>query len=110
MKRAYERLEAERLRPLLEAIAREIDERNQAIQKLTRASERRAARGVDQRSQAETTARLANHKRELRRASEELESLGCEMNPTDPTTVLVPGPDGSLESGFELHLGEVAPA
>ena len=110
MKRAYERLEAERLRPLLEAIAREIDERGQAIQKLTRASERRASRGIEPGAQAETTARLANHKRELRRASEELESLGCELNPTDPSTVLVPGPDGSLESGYEIHLGEVAPA
>jgi hypothetical protein len=108
VKRAYERLEAQSLRPLLEAIAREIEERTAAIERLTRAPRRSGNKGLDPRSQAETTAQLAHHKRELRHAIEELESLGCTVDPAEPLTVLVPGPDGSLENGFELYLGEAA--
>ena len=108
MKRAYQRLEAQRLRPLLEAIAREIEERTAAIERLDRAGRRQGNKGMDPRSRAENTAQLANHKRELRHAIEELEALGCTVDPAEPLTVLVPGPDGSLENGFELHLGETA--
>ncbi len=110
VKRAYERQEAERLRPLLEAIAREIEERSEAIQRLTRAAQRRSARGNDAAAGNDAIAKLATHKRELRLAVEELETLGCTVDPADPTTVFVPGPDGSLESGYEMHVGEVAPA
>jgi phosphoketolase len=105
VKRAYERQEAEAMRPLLEAIARELEERNEAIERLTRATERRSARGADARSIANATAQLATHKREHRRALAEIEALGCTTDPNDPSTVLVPGPDGTLSSGFEMFLG-----
>ncbi len=106
MKRAYDPDSAERLRPLLEGIAREIEERNRAIRGLDRGSRSGFGRNLDP---VERTARLAIHKRARRHAIEEIEALGCSVDPEEPRLVLVPGPDGSLESGYELHLGEVEP-
>jgi hypothetical protein len=106
VKRAYDPDNAERLRPLLEGIAREIEERNQAIRRLNRGSRSGAGRHLDA---AERTALLATHKLQRRLAVEELEALGCSVDPDDPRTVLVPGPDGTLESGYELCFGEPEP-
>ncbi len=108
MKRAYRKDEAERLRPLLESIAREIEERDRSILILSRSLHRMRSTGADSLLHANAVAELAQHKRELRRAHEELTRLGCELDPALPQLVRVPGPDGQLATGFELHLGGIA--
>ena len=107
MKRAYERHEAERLRPLLESIAREIAERNERVHVLNRSLRRLQGPADDVRA-ANVVAELAQHKFELRRAHEELATLGCELDPTEFGLVHVPGPDGRLATGYELRLDEAA--
>lgn len=111
MKHAYERDQAERLRPLLRSIARELDERSMAIRTEGRRLRRLEAHGRDGVAIANSVAALASHKRELRHALEELEAIGCAAEPGLHSTVLVPGPDGELEHGYRLDArGALVPA
>jgi hypothetical protein len=106
VKRAYDRVQAEHLRPLLEAIARELDERSLAIRRQTRALRKlRLATDPDEFRIASCVAELALHKREMRHAVEELEQLGCVAEPGNHAVILVPGPDGSLEHGYQFSPG-----
>ena len=102
MKRRYEIEDAIRLQPLLESIQREIEERSVAIQGWTRRLQRLQEEGADERTVTNAVAELANHKRELRHALEELEPFGCVAEPGVHTEIHIPGPDGSLESGYHL--------
>lgn len=102
VKRTYDQPSAERLRPLLNSIVGEIEEREQALKLLSR--ELRSTRRPDEAFRAGLIARIAENKRGLRLAKEELSALGCELDPTSPRLVHVPGPDGRFSSGFELLL------
>ena len=111
MKRAYKPEQAERLQPLLESIARELDERSIEIKGLSQTLRRQRETGADEDALANTIATLANAKRELRHAMEELEALGCAAEPGFHTTILIPGPDGDLDTGYRLDArGQLAAA
>jgi hypothetical protein len=102
MKKAYDRHDAKRLVPLLETIAREISERVAAIQEL----EERSAAPRRPSQRLHDQAELAIHRRELRLARKELETLGCSNDEAHPTEVLIPGRDGNLEHGFRWQFGD----
>jgi hypothetical protein len=104
VKRSYELEEAKCLLPFLEAIVREIDERSVEIQGETRRLERLRTQGADDVAISNAVAALANHKRELRHAVEELEGLGCAAEVGLHTEIFIPGPDGRFESGYRLDL------
>ena len=104
MKRAYDRQEAQRLLPLLRSIVSEIEERATNVRHLAHRLRRLRDERSDERAQANAVAELAEQKRELRHAHEELEALGCAVDPTDGHTVLIPGEDGRLWSGYELRI------
>jgi len=108
----YDLQSAERLAPLLQGIAFEIQERSRVI----RAVRHRLGKicGPDgdlprekgPRNEAlELRARLATHLRERRIAQEELEELGCYLDESS-RTVRIPGPSGTLEDGFLWSLME----
>lgn len=101
-KRAYDRTQAERMRPLLEEIARELDERYAATRQLERRLRLARRSGESEDRQANLTAELAEHRRNLRHALLEIEALGCAADPGLPSIVRVPGEDGSLESGYRF--------
>jgi hypothetical protein len=104
MKKAYDRSGAKRLVPLLEAITREIADRGAEIQRLQERAEALARSRSPERLHVQ--AELAVQRRELRACRRELDSLGCVVDDTDPTEVLIPGRDGEIEHGFRWHFGE----
>ena len=105
MKRSYDRHGAAKLVPLLDSITREIFERGRAVRALTRTL--KLLRDSDAPAVAilDVQAELANHKRELRHAREELESLGCAVDDAQPMRVIIRGADGSFEAGWAWDLG-----
>lgn len=107
MKKNYQREEAQRLLPLLEAITNEIRERSGEVRVLEgrERSLERDGHGRDSDELAHVTAKLASERRELRLAAEELERLGCFLDPAQPDRVLIPGTDGKLLSGFLWRFG-----
>ena len=104
MKKAYDRERARRLVPLLEAICREVAERSHRIRILEK---RQARLGEEQpgsaRDALELKALLALHRREVRLALKELEHLGCAVDREHPSTICIPGHDGSLDAGFRWN-------
>jgi hypothetical protein len=108
VKRTYDRTEAENLRPLLESIAKELDERSIAIANLERRQRRLKLEGVSGEVMGNLVAELATHKREIRLATEELDRLGASADVGSKTVVHLPGPDGSLETGFRVSAGDGA--
>ena len=92
-----------RLLPLLESIAREFQERGEALQAL----EARIRRLVDGESD-QLVAEAAEHKRELRHARKELELLGCSVIGEEPLTFRIPGRVGRDRKSFLWQSG--APA
>jgi|GEM_PF-808722 len=112
MKKSYDYDGAESLVPLLRVLNREIQERSEAIRgasrqiRKLRASRRRLS-GRELRHQVDCLrAEIANQKREVRLAERELSQLGCSVDATDPTTVLIPGRDGNLEGGYSWRPGD----
>ncbi len=105
MKKAYDRHDAKRLVPLLEAITSELSHRLSEVQRLEDRVERpKNARQTSERIQLQ--AELAVHRREVRLCRKELESLGCVNDESHPTEVLIPGRDGNLEHGYRWHFGD----
>ena len=102
MKRAYGKNQAERMLPLLTSIARELDDRSTAIRAEELRLRRLEAEGGDEIALANRVASLAEHKRELRHALEELEQLGCEAEAGLHSVIYGPGADGQVESGYQL--------
>jgi len=103
MKKAYDRIHANQLLPLLESISREITERGRRIQEL----ELQAAALTDTREERffDAQAELATHKREVRLAERELDQLGCVVDDREPTSIIIPGTDGKLTRGFRWEMG-----
>lgn len=104
MKRSsYDKRAAEHLLPLLRSIAVEIHERSDVIEGL---EERLLAlRGTckDGRVSNEyldVQSELSNQRREARLSRLELSRLGCTLDEDRPLRVLIPGLDGSFDSGF----------
>ncbi|MBK7875031.1 MAG: DUF2203 family protein [Planctomycetes bacterium] len=95
----YDRSQAERLVPLLKAIARELQERSGHIDQLERELE--TLRG-DERSgpKGKLLVRLVEHRRALNEAERELAALGCALDEDHPLRVLIPGDRGEFEGGF----------
>ena len=105
MKKAYDRHDAKRLVPLLEAITSELSDRMTKVQRLeARVEELKPARRSSERLQLQ--AELATHRREVRLCRKELEALGCVNDEAHPTEVLIPGRDGNLEHGYRWHFGD----
>ena len=92
-----------RLLPLLESIAREFQERGEALQALE-ARIRKLAKGES----VELVAEAAEHRRELRHAHEELDGLGCSVIGEEPLTFRIPGRVGQERHSFLWQSG--APA
>jgi hypothetical protein len=88
----YDKLAALRILPLLDAIGREIEEREAAIARLLAELATLDRRGKGWSREADLlTADLAIQKREFRHAQGELERLGCTLVGTHPPTIRIPG-------------------
>jgi hypothetical protein len=91
---------AERLVPMLRSIGGEIGERTRNVEQLERSLERGSSR---RHATSKSTAlrgmeaELAQQRRELRLAKQELARFGCSL---EGRRVLIPGEDGTPENGF----------
>lgn len=110
MKRAYEQHEAQNLRPLIESIARELEDRFTAVRRLERRLRRFERRGGDETSRVATVAELAEHRRNVRHATAEIEALGAELERQRPVVIRLPGPDGTFAGGYRMSATGDVPA
>ena len=106
MKRTYDRTEAAKLVPLLNVITLEIFERSRATRVLSRHLKSLRENDAAATAILDVQAELANHKRELRVARQELGTLGCAVDEAHPLRVIIRGQDGSFETGFAWDLGD----
>jgi hypothetical protein len=103
----YDRGRATQLLPLLNSITTEIEERSFALFELE--ARMSPQEGVPPPSDDELhnlIAEAATHRRELRRAKEELLSLGCSIVGTEPITIRIPGQLGSERRSFVYRTGD----
>ena len=100
MKKAYDRQLAQQLLPLLESIGQEIAERLHEVRILQGRIAVQEYHGGEVTELLDLKATLANHKREVRLASKELERLGCTLDDDCPGRILIPGADGEVAHGF----------
>lgn len=106
MKHAYDKDHASKLVPLLESIFAEVADRRRGIRQLERELSTAKREGHGPAAVSDLTARLANHRRELRLARKEFERLGCVVDEHNPNRVIIPGKSGALERGFHWQAGE----
>ena len=78
---------AVRILPLLESIAREIQERSEALGAIERGLRRRPP----EQERHQLVAAAATHKRELRHVEKELDRLGCSLASRSPLTFRIRG-------------------
>ncbi len=90
IRKIYDAPHAEALIPLLRSITNEIQEREQAIDRLT-ARLHAAQPDLESSERSRLEGRLSDHKRELRFSLRELERLGCALDLDHPLRVLIPG-------------------
>lgn len=111
MKQEYDREKAARLVPLLRSITRELSERTEAIELLEARLDTRGGVGKREPSaeSAITRSELAQQRRDLRLARQELARLGCELDEDHPLRVLIPGKRGDLQTGFAWSLADEEP-
>ena len=106
----YDRHSAIELMPLLRSIAFEIEERTGTIGHI---EERVSALGTTRTAHADElrrrNAELAEARRELRHVLEELEDLGCLLEPDQPLTIRVPGVDGDYAYRWHAGTGSLQP-
>src|SRR5947208_2348457 len=102
----YTREGAERLVPMLRSIGGEIGERTRSVERLERSLGSRsstrpgmpvsmAVKGLE--------ASLAQQRRELRLAKQELARFGCAL---EGTRITIPGEDGTLEHGYTWSMDD----
>jgi len=99
----YDEPRARALVPLLSAITHEIQEREQAIDRLEHrlvALRRRNGSTVDGPDEWNVQAQLAAHRTERRRSQMELARLGCVLDEDHALRVLIPGTDGKFVHGY----------
>ena len=102
----YDRRRATALLPLLNSITREIQERQEKLDKL---EDRIASLSGNPRNTSDhldLIAEAATHRRELRHAKEELLKLGCSIVGTAPITIRIPGQRGSERRSFVYQSGD----
>jgi hypothetical protein len=104
MKRtAYDRRGAEHLLPLIRSIASEILERSDAIEALEErllALRSTCKNGKPSDEYLDAQSELSSQRREARLSRLELARLGCTLDEDRPLRVLIPGVDGSFDSGY----------
>jgi hypothetical protein len=104
MKRSsYDRRGAEHLLPLVRSIAREITERSDAIEALEErmlALRGRVKNGTPSDEYLNLQSEISNQRREARLSRLELSRLGCSLDEDRPLRVLIPGVDGTFDSGY----------
>lgn len=99
----YTRAQAMSLIPLLEGIAREIEERRSAIAVLEEMiPSLKASHSMHGIEVSIREAELRRERIELRRIGRELELLGCSLTLLEPFELFIPG----LEEGFAWRPGE----
>jgi hypothetical protein len=111
MNKSYDFRRADSLIPLLQVLNREIEERTKSVRSATHRVHRlrrsNDLTSTERRNKiALLEAEISNHKREIRYTKKELEELGCIVDTENPSTVLIPGRDGSLAAGYEWRLGD----
>ena len=105
---SYDRNEAARLVPLLNAIAKEILDRGAAVNTLQARLDSIPDGLRASRETLELIADRATHQRELRHASEELERLGVSVIGHDPLTFRLRARAGHGVRSFLVQCGELA--
>lgn len=99
----YDKARAILLVPMLRSIMQEIVERTAAIEtleaQLETLSEPRYRRTHSE-DRLAVQAALATHRRELRRANQELPRIGCARDDDHPARILIRGESGDLQEGF----------
>ena len=111
MKQEYDREKAARLVPLLRSITRELLERAQAIELLEARLEGQGNTAQHKRTPESANARseLAQQRRDLRLARQELARLGCALDLDHPLRILIPGERGDIHAGFAWSLADEEP-
>jgi hypothetical protein len=103
----YDRGHATKLLPLLGAIGREIQERNEALELLEQEIETLSTRPApDQEVLHGLIAQASAQRRGLRHARIELERLGCSVVGTAPLTFRIPGRVGEAKTSFVWQTGD----
>ena len=97
MTKSRARHEASLLVPLLKSIAPEVEERWLSLRRLDL---RLRTAAYDEARTRNLEADRANHRKELRLTVSELERMGCAVDNDHPLRVRIPGPKGTLESGY----------
>lgn len=109
MTKSYSHETASLMVPFLMGICTEIAERTANARRINRSIRTLESQGGDNDGALDDLrnlrAELANQRCELRHARAELESLGCVLDYGHPQRILIPGADGSLESGFAWDIG-----
>lgn len=105
----YDKARATRLVPILRSIMQEIVERTTAIEDLeaqldAHSEPPRRRSGADERLAVQ--AALATHRRELRRANQELPRIGCARDDDHPARILIPGESGDIHDGFAWNAAD----
>ena len=104
MTTTYDRQDAQKLVPLLDAIFREVAERRHEARLLEKQLVREKREGASAETLLGLRARLASHRRELRLARKEFERLGCTVDDHNPNRVFIAGPIG--ERSFRWDAGD----
>ena len=104
MNTTYDRHDAQKLVPLLDAIFREVADRRHEIRLLEKQLVRAKRESAADEVLLTLRARLASHRRELRLARKEFERLGCQVDDHNPNRVLIAGPRG--ERSFRWDAGD----
>lgn len=98
----YSSIQAQRLRPFLEEVARELDDRFIALRRLNRRVRLAERSGEPPQRQAALTAQRVAHNTVLEACLDELTALGCIAELGLPTVIRMPGNDGQFTSGLKV--------
>ena len=105
--RSYEEKEILALLPLLRSITRELEERSAERERIEEAIEILSALPDSNEDEIRLlVGEVATHRREIRRAGEELERLGCSVVGTEPLTLRIPGKVGEARRSFVWQAGK----
>lgn len=109
MSKSYDRDTATMLIPLLMGICNEISERSASAHRVKRSIRTLESAAAGEPGAVEDLlnlrAELANHRREIRHAKEEIAGLGCAFDESRPQRVLIPGEKGDFANGYAWDLG-----
>ena len=98
----YNAIQARNLRPFLEEVAREIDDRYIALRRLNRRQRLAERSGESPARRAELAAQRMAHSTVLEACLDDLTALGCIAEPGLPTVIRMPGRDGQFTSGLKI--------